>query len=644
MAQQNDALMPVLPHIGRVDGWTRYHEYFHQLNSDMQKTTERAAMRRQGPTAASFFDDMELKPLKPVPMQSQHSSSSFFESIADAIRTHDKPLVHIEDAEDGSAKLGAGVSGIPGGRTLTDADLRVVRAQLRAAAHTSNLRAAQAAGQPLPGGGSESEWSAAGGPASSAAHPRKKEGGANGKKAAAGRGAASAAAAAGAAPPAESTAEAAMETLMWFGMALGDPAKQGAKQGGGLTKGAVPKVGSFVDLDQLSKCFDEHDTSGANTEDVTLGLASWDWVQAMAESGLAKEEEAHANADDDASATATVAAPSRSQRMQLTDHEAADEANVAALEARHHSAVERLVHASSDGECLEGGLEPTDGTERFESEESCGASSGASETVSERGTDDSVLLVTDGYGPWEHERGWHVVKDETDADSVLLADDGESPMAQQPAAPQRQQQQRGPSPATSFDRERQSASASGAGTAAVRIDSSESVATQSGSESQGASQGSSVQTNSPHRVDRYAEKTSYAAKEDASSSPKRSRSGRQIAPKRSLLLAMEAPLLKWEKEQQQRDKKAAKLAASQGGAASVGSGHSSSSLVRQASAASSAATAPCDTDAGDAHSDALVDDVLLASGLSSGLLSGGGGDAMRLLAPSQRTHAKRPRL
>lgn len=60
-------------------------------------------MRRQGPTAASFFDDMELKPLKPVPMQSQHSSSSFFESIADAIRTHDKPLVHIEDAEDGSA-------------------------------------------------------------------------------------------------------------------------------------------------------------------------------------------------------------------------------------------------------------------------------------------------------------------------------------------------------------------------------------------------------------------------------------------------------------------------------------------------------------------------------------------------------------
>jgi hypothetical protein len=78
---------------------------------------------------------------------------------------------------------------------------------------------------------------------------------------------------------------------------------------------------------------------------------------------------------------------------------------------------------------------------------------------------------------------------------------------------------------------------------------------------------------------------------------KRSRSGRQIAPKLTLLEAMEPPLLKWEKEKQQRDKKNSRGA------------HHGASLN---GAGAREAGAPYDTDSGDG----LVDDVLRASGLT----------------------------
>ena len=72
-----------------------------------QRTTERVAQRRNSAALAIAGDDMEgLAPLKPVPVESSTSSSgdsSVFASIAEAIRKHDKPLVHIEDDEDGSA-------------------------------------------------------------------------------------------------------------------------------------------------------------------------------------------------------------------------------------------------------------------------------------------------------------------------------------------------------------------------------------------------------------------------------------------------------------------------------------------------------------------------------------------------------------
>ena len=82
----------------------------------------------------------------------------------------------------------------------------------------------------------------------------------------------------------------------------------------------------------------------------------------------------------------------------------------------------------------------------------------------------------------------------------------------------------------------------------------------------------------------------------AAAGTKRSRSGRQIAPKLTLLEAMEPPLLKWEKEQQQRDKKHGR---------SAGHGTSAKMGAREAGA-------PYDTDSGDG----LVDDVLRASGLT----------------------------
>ena len=72
-----------------------------------QRTTERVAQRRNSAALAIAADDMEgLAPLKPVPVESSTSSSgdsSVFASIAEAISKYDKPLVHLEDDEDGSA-------------------------------------------------------------------------------------------------------------------------------------------------------------------------------------------------------------------------------------------------------------------------------------------------------------------------------------------------------------------------------------------------------------------------------------------------------------------------------------------------------------------------------------------------------------
>jgi hypothetical protein len=104
---------------------------------------------------------------------------------------------------------------------------------------------------------------------------------------------------------------------------------------------------------------------------------------------------------------------------------------------------------------------------------------------------------------------------------------------------------------------------------------------------------------------------------------KRSRSGRQIAPKLTLLEAMEPPLLKWEKEkQQQRDKKNSR-----------GAHHGASLGGAGAKAGTREAGAPYDSDSVDQGltapwGDGFVHDVLRASGLTP--------PALDLLSPPKR--------
>ena len=189
--------------------------------------------------------------------------------------------------------LGSEVSGIPGGRTLTNEDLRLVHAQLRAAAHSSNLRAMAAA---------EADQREMGGIAATGASATATASGApkGGKVARKGRTLV-------VEPPSDATTcAAAIETLLWFGLALGEPSrKSGGSSGekGGLSR----RVTSFVDLEQLSACFDEHDAATVNGSAASssgsvdplpdsygiddVSLSNWDWMAAMSEAGLREDSQ-----------------------------------------------------------------------------------------------------------------------------------------------------------------------------------------------------------------------------------------------------------------------------------------------------------------------------------------------------------------
>ena len=737
-----------------------------------QRTTERVAQRRNSAALAIAADDMEgLAPLKPVPVESSTSSSgdsSVFASIAEAIRKHDKPLVHIEDDEDGSAvrassrrapvmtddpkeddfvtrdaalllprertvcsrcalrvarvpqKLGAGVSGIPGGRTLTDADLAVVRAQLRAAAHSSNQRAAQAAeeaaGAPpakagAAKGGSESSASAAERPAAAAAPTSRKKGelgsskgeigsskgelgagmgsgavvsagvaaqgnGADaagagetaaGKGTAAGSGAVVGAARDGASSE-TSTCAAALETLMWFGMAIGAPAAPGRKQGGGLAhaggaaapKGSLTAVGSFVDLEQLSRCFDEFDDRQGGpvdetATDTTLNLAHWDWMQAMNESGLTKGGE---EGGDDEDADDELGSGDGSHGVLASTEAAAAEA-AASMEAKYSLT---LTVAPADLEAAKlpaakprpRGSSVTEDRFGSESSERCTERhSSPSESRSDRGDDAGGLAV--GTEPWCDMVGAHdgAEADESMAEyrtgalpTRLPSLDFEHCRSSRAftADPQgRSQRSRSPSErgasegemaAVSMNSSRARVQPAARHAPISRQDSYTRAVNSSRARVHHApisrqdsytSNGSSTLT-SPTRHTYAALNTALTSRSEADADAdagavlgtKRSRSGRQIAPKLTLLEAMEPPLLKWEKEkQQQRDKKNSRGA------------HHGASL----GGAGAKAGAPYDSDSVDQGlpapwGDGFVHDVLRASGLTP--------PALDLLSPPKR--------
>ena len=184
------------------------------------------------------------------------------------------------------------VTGAAGERKLTNEDLALVRAQLRAAAHSSNLRAIQAAEaeqrelsnelatsqeQRAAAKTTSSTGTAASTGGASGASPNK-SGGGGGKKMSR-----KSAIIDSILPPSDATTcAAAIETLLWFGLALGDPVKKSSSSSGGSGEGglsgskhgAMASInGSFVDLEQLSVEFDAHAVSYTNQTLPTIGSA-----------------------------------------------------------------------------------------------------------------------------------------------------------------------------------------------------------------------------------------------------------------------------------------------------------------------------------------------------------------------------------
>mmetsp|Transcript_25821 Transcript_25821/g.59038 ORF Transcript_25821/g.59038 Transcript_25821/m.59038 type:complete len:506 (+) Transcript_25821:36-1553(+) len=263
---QNDSLVieqaSVPSH--RVEGWVQYYDYFHKLNDDMQRTTDIAAQRRASPSGSG--------PLLPLPKR----DTTCFDQIAAALKEHDKPLVQIVDHSDGSSTLEDGVEPPPGGRKLTNDDLALVRAQLRAAAQATNEQAALQDGAQRQAAAAEF--------AAAAAHSRR-----NGRKGASdGR--------PGADDPESNTCAAAIETLVWFGLALGDKEKEAKKgraeaEAGLHSSTLLPWGHGFQgepdDDDYLSE--NSLATEVMKGVDSLTELGEWDWQQAMREAGIDEE-------------------------------------------------------------------------------------------------------------------------------------------------------------------------------------------------------------------------------------------------------------------------------------------------------------------------------------------------------------------
>ena len=218
------------------------------------------------------------------------------------------------------------VTGAAGERKLTNEDLALVRAQLRAAAHSSNLRAIQAAEaeqRELSNELATSQEQRAAAKTTSSTGTAASTGGAGASPNKSGGGKKMSRKSAiidSILPPSDATTcAAAIETLLWFGLALGDPVKKSSSSSGGSGEGglsgskhgAMASInGSFVDLEQLSVEFDAHEaakksrkeqgsaSSSAGTDPLPdssgfddVELSNWDWVTAMSETQLHEDGE-----------------------------------------------------------------------------------------------------------------------------------------------------------------------------------------------------------------------------------------------------------------------------------------------------------------------------------------------------------------
>jgi len=243
------------PRSQRMEGWVRYCEYFHMLDADMQHTVN-VTNRRLG------MDDGQSQSGGRVRAR-EHDKC--FDTIVATIRENDKPLVR-EGGKDGKLILGEGTgaadSEMP---TLGNADLAMVRARLRAAAASSNLPSELPADFAVELGDILNPK-----PISQTISQRKRN-------------------LLDSSDP--STCAAAIETLLWFGLALGETPRARQARDGKLGKGKRPFArGLGIQRRVHPQGSLAHDLSDAECGDV--GELEFDWAQAVHAAGLSDENEA----------------------------------------------------------------------------------------------------------------------------------------------------------------------------------------------------------------------------------------------------------------------------------------------------------------------------------------------------------------
>lgn len=245
------------PRSQRMEGWVRYCEYFHMLDADMQHTMD-VTRWRFGVADGQSQSGGRVR---------AREHDSCFDSIVHVIKQHDKPLVR-EGGKDGKLVLGEGTAAGNGElHMLGDADLAMVRARLRAAAASSNLRTI-APSELTTDFAEELDFNLQ--PKSKAQRKRGIPGSSD-----------------------PSTCAAAIETLLWFGLALGEtPRAREARNGKLGGRGKRPFARGLGMQKRSSPMGMAHDLKDTMITSASCEQLELDWEQAVHAAGLSDENEA----------------------------------------------------------------------------------------------------------------------------------------------------------------------------------------------------------------------------------------------------------------------------------------------------------------------------------------------------------------
>eukprot|EP00965_Chrysotila_dentata_P241171 6204130-Pleurochrysis_carterae.AAC.6 len=294
----------------RVEGWQKYYEYFHLLDADMQGVTphrmalmfasSRCPQKTSSVSKRRYGSDKcnQLTDTASACVIRARKGDDCFEEIMSQVKKLDKPLVRLATEDDEGKDLK--IDEATGVRILGQSDLEAVQKQLRAAAISSNQRANSAAAvDDL----SPAELAAEVTARQDQLHeypctlearlkhayffhfravaseldgiqlPVAPLGGSDG--------------ALGDSDP--STCSAAIETLLWFGLALGEkPQRKGGKKG---AKARARKAEEMLMQLDLESSFSSPASTAASDPDDPCEF-TFEWEGAIREAGLVTEQEA----------------------------------------------------------------------------------------------------------------------------------------------------------------------------------------------------------------------------------------------------------------------------------------------------------------------------------------------------------------